>query len=86
MKELLQFLVSNLVEDKEAVAIKETEKDDNNVDVLISVAEEDIGRVIGRQGKIINAIRTLAKAIGIKQGKKYSVEILNGETKTRQSD
>ncbi len=86
MKELLQFLVSNLVEDKEAVAIKETEKDDNNVDVLISVAEEDIGRVIGRQGKIINAIRTLAKAIGIKQGKKYSVEILNGEKKTRQSD
>mgnify|MGYP000948404334 CR=1 FL=1 len=86
MEELLQFLISNLVLDKDAVAIKVTEKEDNYVDLLISVAEDDIGRVIGRQGKIINAVRTLAKAVGIKNGKKYSVEILNGEKKTRQNN
>ena len=63
-----------------------TEIDDKNVDVVIAVAETDIGKVIGRQGKIISSIRTLVKSIGMLDGKKYNVEILGGEKRKRSDD
>ncbi|MBR5250697.1 MAG: KH domain-containing protein [Clostridia bacterium] len=81
MKDLLEYIVGNIVDDKSSVNVSTTEKDEKNIDVLISVAENDIGKVIGRQGKIISAIRTLVKSVGMLDGKKYEVEILGGEKK-----
>lgn len=86
MKELLEYIVGNIVDDKSAVNVTVTEKDDDKVDVVISVAEKDIGKVIGKQGKIILSIRTLVKAIGMRDGKRYDVEILGGEKKKRSAE
>jgi len=81
IKDLLEYIVGNIVDDKSSVNVSTTEKDEKNIEVLISVAESDIGKVIGRQGKIISAIRTLVKSVGMLDGKKYEVEILGGEKK-----
>lgn len=74
MLELVTYIVEQLVDDKSAVNI--TSAEENGVEVItIRVAEGDIGKVIGKQGKIAMSIRTLAKAVGIKNGKRYSIEI-----------
>ncbi len=74
MLELVTYIVEQLVEDKSAVNITSEQKDGVET-ITIRVAENDIGKVIGKQGKIAMAIRSLAKAIGIKQGKRYNIEI-----------
>ncbi len=74
MIELVKYIVDQLVDDKEAVNITS----DNGAEVetiTIKVAESDIGKVIGKQGKIAMSIRALAKAVGAKEGKKYNIEI-----------
>ncbi len=86
VKDLLEYIVGNLVDNKSTVGVSMTEIDDKNVDVVIAVAETDIGKVIGRQGKIISSIRTLVKSIGMLDGKKYNVEILGGEKRKRSDD
>src|ERR1700709_2521391 len=63
MTELLEFLVKALVEDPEAVEIEELEEDGDLI-YEISVADGDLGRVIGKGGRVANAIRTIAKAGG----------------------
>ena len=74
MVELVTYIVEQLVDDKSAVNVTSAEV--NGVEVVTSrVAENDIGKVIGKQGKIAMAIRTLAKAVGIKNGKRYSIDI-----------
>ena len=74
MQELVTYIVEQLVDDKSAVKVTSEEKDGVEV-ITINVAENDIGKVIGKQGKIAMSIRTLAKAVGIKNGKRYSIEI-----------
>ena len=74
MQELVTYIVEQLVDDKSAVKVTSEEKDGVEV-ITINVAENDIGNVIGKQGKIAMSIRTLAKAVGIKNGKRYSIEI-----------
>lgn len=74
MLELVTYIVEQLVEDKSAINIT-SEQGDGVETITIRVAENDIGKVIGKQGKIAMAIRSLAKAIGIKQGKRYNIEI-----------
>ncbi len=81
MKELLEYIVKNLVDDKDDAVVSLTTNDDVT-EIVISVAENDIGKVIGRQGKVISSIRTLVKSIGIKNGIKYNVEIAGGEKKS----
>lgn len=83
MKELLEYIVGNIVDDKSAVRVVVTERSDDAADVVISVAENDIGKVIGKQGKIILSIRTIVKAVGMREGKRYDVEISGGENKKR---
>ncbi len=74
MVELVRYIVEELVEEKESVQI--TSELQNNVEVItIKVAEKDVGRVIGRQGRVATAIRAISKAVGIKEGKHYSIEI-----------
>lgn len=76
MKELLTYIVQNLVNDPDAITITETAQDDSVVYEL-RVAPEDMGRVIGRHGRIAKEIRTLMKAAGNRENKKVLVEIVD---------
>jgi uncharacterized protein len=76
MTELLEFLVKALVEDPEAVTVEELEEDGDLV-YEISVADGDLGRVIGKGGRIANAIRTIAKAAAVRIDRRVIVDILD---------
>ena len=76
MTELLEFLVRALVEDPEAVEVEELEEDGDLV-YEISVAEDDLGRVIGKGGRVANAIRTIAKAAAVRIDRRVIVDILD---------
>ena len=73
MKGILETIVKNIVENQEAVSITEKEEADKVV-LEVEVAAEDMGRVIGKQGKIANSIRTLIKALAKREHKKVSVD------------
>ena len=75
MKEILETIIKSLVEDSDAVTIteKETEK---MVTYEVKVAQSDMGKVIGKQGKLAKSIRTVMKSIAGKQNKKLTVEFL----------
>jgi predicted RNA-binding protein YlqC (UPF0109 family) len=75
MRELVEFLVRALVEDPDAVRVEEFEENGDIV-LEVSVAENDVGRVIGRGGRIANAIRTVAKAAATREGARVIVEIV----------
>ena len=76
MKELLYAIVEELVEDKSAIKITEDEPNEEGEIVLhLSVAPDDMGRVIGKQGRIAKAIRTIMRAGAAKSGIKTAVEI-----------
>ncbi|MBD8976602.1 KH domain-containing protein [Veillonella magna] len=75
MKELITLIAKSLVKQPEAVSVTMTVK--GNVEVYeIHVAPEDMGKVIGKQGRIAKAIRSVAKAAAIKENKKISVDIV----------
>lgn len=75
MKELLEFLVKSIVDKPEEAAVLET-ADGEIVTLKIKAAKEDIGKVIGRGGKVIKSLRNLVHILCVKEGKKVSVEIL----------
>lgn len=76
MQELLITIVKGLVEHPEAVTVTVDEPDDRNVVVYhLHVSEEDMGRVIGKQGRIAKAIRTIVKAGATRSGEKVQVDI-----------
>jgi predicted RNA-binding protein YlqC (UPF0109 family) len=74
--ELLEFLVRALVEDPDAVEVEELEEDGDMI-YEISVAEDDLGRVIGKGGRVANAIRTVAKAAAVRLDRRVIVDILD---------
>lgn len=76
MKELLTYVARNLVEHPEAVSVTETAGAGETV-LELRVASEDMGKVIGRQGRIVKEIRVLMKAVAQRKGKKVSVEIVD---------
>lgn len=76
MKELLEFLARSLVDNPDAVRVEETE-DEDMVVLRLSVAKEDVGKVIGKQGRIARALRTVIKASAVKDGKQATVEIVD---------
>lgn len=76
MKELLEYLGRSLVDDPESVRVEAVEGD-NTLILQLHVANDDIGKVIGRQGRIAKAIRNLVKASAIKENKKVTVEIID---------
>lgn len=76
MEELLAVIARGLVEDKEAVSVTADEPDEDGTIVYhLHVAQADMGRVIGRQGKIARAIRTLVRTAANRVGKKVAVTI-----------
>ncbi len=76
MKEILEVLIKNLVDKQEEVSIIE-KSDAKSVSYEVKVAKEDVGKVIGRQGKMAKAIRSIMKAIATKEHKKVNVEFLD---------
>lgn len=75
MGELVRFIAMNLVDKPDEVKVVEKEGE-NAVILELSVAPEDMGKVIGKQGRIAKAIRTVVKAASIKENRKYIVEIV----------
>ena len=76
MKELLHAIVEDLVEDKSAIKISEDAPNEEGVIVFhLSVAPDDMGRIIGKQGRIAKAIRTIMRAGAAKNNMKVAVEI-----------
>ena len=76
MKELLTYIVQNLVEKPDEVSVTEREANGETV-FEVRVADGDMGKVIGRQGRIVKEIRILMKAVAQRKGKKVSVEIMD---------
>ena len=78
MKELVEYLVKALVDKPDEVKISQTEGEAVTI-IEIRVASDDAGKVIGKEGRIANAIRTIVKASGAKSQKRVSVEIMTEE-------
>ena len=76
MKGLLEFLTRALVEDPEAVVVEEFEEDEDLV-YEITVAEDDLGRVIGKNGRVANALRAVAKAAAVRVDRRVIVDIID---------
>lgn len=76
MKELLTYIVQNLVEKPDEVSVTEREANGETV-FEVRVADGDMGKVIGRQGRIVKEIRILMKAVAQRKGEKVSVEIMD---------
>lgn len=74
MKELVEVIASALVDSPEDVVVTETE-DEKQIVLNLTVAPEDMGKVIGKQGRIAKAIRTVVRAAGSKSDKKIMVDI-----------
>ena len=74
MKDLILFLAKSLVENPDAVQVTETEGPDSII-LELNVAPEDMGKVIGKQGRIAKAIRSVVKAAASRENKQVSVEI-----------
>lgn len=76
MKELLTYIIQSLVENPDEVSVTERKAEGETV-FEVRVAEGDMGKVIGRQGRIVKEIRILMKAVAQRKGKKVSVEIMD---------
>lgn len=76
MGELVEMLAKALVDDPDAVYVEQVEEDDSTI-IELKVAPEDMGKVIGKQGKIAKAIRTVVKSMAIKENKKVIVKIID---------
>lgn len=76
MKEFLEYIARSLVDQPDAVHI-EVEEDDEQVTLTLSVDQADMGRVIGREGRIANAIRSLLRVMGTKEGRHVELEIVD---------
>ncbi|HZT92352.1 MAG TPA: KH domain-containing protein [Gaiellaceae bacterium] len=74
MAELLAYLARELVDDPEAVRV-ETEERDGSLVLVLHVAQEDVGKVIGKQGRVARALRTLVRASAVREGRRVLVEI-----------
>jgi predicted RNA-binding protein YlqC (UPF0109 family) len=76
MKELVSFIATSLVDDREAVQVTEVEREDGTV-LELRVAKDDLGKVIGKQGRTARAIRSLMSASAAKLNRKVRLEILD---------
>jgi uncharacterized protein len=77
MRELLDFLARSLVANPDEVEVTEIEEEDGEVVLELEVADEDLGRIIGRGGRIANALRTVIKAAATREQKRVIVDIID---------
>ena len=77
MKELLLYMAKSLVDDPERVEVREIEGEDGGTTLELHVAPEDMGKLIGRQGRFAREIRTIVKSVAQRTGQKVTVEIVD---------
>lgn len=73
MENLIFYLLKHIVSSPEKISVKEEKNQFGYTNIIVKVAAEDVGKVIGRNGKIIKAIRTLLKVVGLKTGQKVNL-------------
>ena len=78
MKEFLEYVAKSLVDNPDGVVV-EVEEDDDEVSLVLNVDQADMGRVIGRDGRIANAIRSLLRVMGARDGRHVELEIVTDE-------
>jgi predicted RNA-binding protein YlqC (UPF0109 family) len=76
VRELLVYLVRQLVDEPEKVSVEEFEEDDGTLVLELSVGDDDYGKVIGRGGRTAQALRTLIKAAAVKDNRRVLVDIV----------
>lgn len=76
MKEVLELIITNLVDNKAAVSIEEAEEA-KSITYKVKVSKEDMGKVIGKQGRVARSIRTVMKSVSAKEGKKANIEFID---------
>lgn len=77
MKEFIEYIAKHLVDNPENVSVEEKAPEENKMVLSLKVQAEDVGKVIGKQGKTAQAMRTLLTAIAAKEGKRAILEILD---------
>lgn len=78
MLELVKYIIAQFAEKPDEIEYKVEEKE-KNIEITVILSESDMGKVIGRQGKIAKALRTIVKAAAAKENKRYNVEIKERE-------
>jgi predicted RNA-binding protein YlqC (UPF0109 family) len=76
MKAIIEFIVKQLVDKPGNVRVEENAPDKNTIEIVVEVDKDDIGKVIGKKGRNINAIRTLVTAIGAKGHKRATLQVV----------
>ena len=76
MKELVEVIGKALVDNPDQVTVTETTEDDGTIVLALSVAKEDMGKVIGKKGRIAKSIRTVVRTVAIKEDKHVVVDII----------
>lgn len=76
MKELIEFIAKSLVENPDAVTLEEEEKEDGSILIKLGAAQDDMGRIIGKQGRTAKAMRTLLNAKATRENKRASLQIM----------
>jgi len=75
MRDMVEFIAKALVDHPEAVHVRQIEGE-RAIVIEVKVAPDDVGKIIGKQGRIVNALRTVVKAAAVRTGKRVTVEIL----------
>ena len=76
MKELLEYLARQLVDEPDEVEVEQFDEDDGTVVLELAVAEDDYGKIIGKGGRTANALRTVVKAAAVRENKRVLVDIV----------
>jgi predicted RNA-binding protein YlqC (UPF0109 family) len=76
MRDVIEMIVKALVDDRESVDVREVEQRNGSTLIEVRVGPNDIGKIIGKQGKTIRALRSLTRIAGSKQNRRYVVEIV----------
>lgn len=74
MRELVEFIARALVDQPDAVQVRQVERE-RAIVIDVTVAPDDVGKIIGKRGRIVNALRTVVKAAAVRTGKRVTVEI-----------
>ena len=77
MKELLQYLARSLVDEPDEVQVESFEEEDGTLVLELHVAEDDVGKVIGRGGRTVNALRAVIRASSVKHGRRVLVDVVD---------
>jgi predicted RNA-binding protein YlqC (UPF0109 family) len=77
VEDLLEYLTKALVDSPEDVSVESFEEDDGTVVLELHVAQDDVGKVIGRSGRTVNALRTVIRASAVKHGRRVLVDVVD---------